>query len=246
MKTEHLNESQKEKYLKYLQNQELEKLDLKELTEIEAHLYECDHCSENIREEYELLIFLRNWTLQKDNETVEKANLIRLLRKKKENTNQERINAAIDKMLGNINSLTYSAVKIYMKAKKTGKRLLSQITFDKNNSPYSYETVLDMSRGEESCKKIKTLTKVNTSDKDEDRMTIALDEKENKITVTIKKENCADEISPIIGLISTSENNSDMDILNLKESYYDDTHYEYTCVFENLDSGRYYLFIANC
>lgn len=239
MNTQHITERQTEQYLDFLMKQDLERLEPKEITEIELHMSDCESCAEQMAQEYEIEEFIQNWSFSKHKKTVEQAKTLRILQKQKKSATSEATQRLFEKLINNITKMNQNALEIYMQAKRQGKRLLSQITFDQSTSPFQYAFSAEGTRNGEEGKKTKKLTSVMTSEKLKDKINVELDEKNKQLKVIIKREQTDKGQNLVLLNIDTADENQQ---LLIETGKYDEKTGSVVYTFNDLEKGKYFLF----
>jgi len=239
MNTQHITEQQIEQYLDFLMKRDLEKLDPEEITQIELHMSDCESCAEEMAQEYEIEEFIDNWSFSKHKKTVEQAKMLRILQKHKKSTTLEAIQRLSDKLIDNITKMNQNTLEIYLQAKKKGKRLLSQITFDASTSPFQYALSAESARNGEEGKKTQKMTSVMTSNELRDRINVDLDEKNKQLTVTIKTEQTDKEQKLVLLNIDTTDESRQ---LLIETGKLDEKTGSVVYTFNDLEKGKYFLF----
>lgn len=75
-----LREEEMELYYQYLMGIDLELIDPEELKKIEEHIFNCEDCTKEVYENYQLIQFLNNWSIEDHAQTVKFNELIKKLR----------------------------------------------------------------------------------------------------------------------------------------------------------------------
>ena len=180
----HLSDGQINTYLRYLLGIQLDKIDPQELTEIEAHIYDCESCFNQVQKEYEKLKLIENWDIDMDNQAI--------LRSRSEDDLQSffTVDTNLEAVSIDDNNTSTNFVfdfMIYLNSYTLGDREISRIEISNPASSFQYTSDNGNTRNNKSQAKIRSYKQVILK-QDNLECEVILGDDRNSLTVNIFPE----------------------------------------------------------